>query len=62
MRAIRGRALMWVGVLWERRIKSSCEGRLEGGRQSGVLAFMRIVRESRVKRRQLWGNGDRGVN
>ena len=53
---------MWVGVLWERRMKSSWEGRLGGGRESGVLAFSRIVRESSVKTRQLCGNGDRGVS
>ena len=40
-------------MLCERRIKSSCEGRLQGGQESGVLASINIVRESRVRRRQL---------
>src|SRR5579859_1824672 len=53
---------MCAGVAWDRRIKSSCEGREWGRRPSGDPAFNNIVRESSVRRRQLYGSSDRGVS
>lgn len=53
---------MCVGVLCDSKMKSSCEGRLRGGRPSGLLASNSIVIESRVSKRQLYGSEDRGVN